>query len=60
MTSEQLQVVKELTLAAIDKMKFPSSMNLKEYNDGVVTEICDAFKKISKTVTDNAMTEKLS
>lgn len=53
MTSEKLQTIKELTLAAIEKMKFPQSLDLKEYNNNVVNEICKAYKMISETVLES-------
>jgi len=58
LTPEQLQVIKELTITATGKMNFPSSLDLREYNSGVITEICKAFQMISKTVLESTNPEK--
>lgn len=58
MTSEQLQVVKEITIATLDKMKFSTTMNLTQYNDEIVNVTCKAFKMISETVLECANPDK--
>lgn len=48
-----MQVAKELTLAAMDKLVFEAKDSLSEYNQNIADEVAKFYSKMCDTIKEN-------